>query len=58
MKKDINIENIVKQEDEVGDVRWFSQDEIEGLIKDNKFLYPHIEFYNECIGYITDRMNI
>ena len=39
-------------EEEVANVGWFSREEIEQLIKEDKFLPPHIEFYRDCLNYL------
>ena len=51
--KIIEFEDKIKmQEEEVGNVGWFSKEDIEKLINDNKFLPPHIEFYRDCLNYL------
>jgi isopentenyldiphosphate isomerase len=52
LKMDINVNDIIIQEEEVEEAKWFSIDEINELIRDNKFLSPHIEFYNYCLEYL------
>jgi isopentenyldiphosphate isomerase len=52
LKMDINVNDIIIQEEEVEEAKWFSIDEINELIRDNKFLPPHIEFYNYCLEYL------
>ncbi len=53
LKKDIKIEDIVKQDEEVGDVKWFSKEQIKELIKESKFLPPHIAFFYDCLEYLN-----
>ena len=53
LKEDINLNNIIKQEEEVSDVRWFSIDEIKQLISTNSFLPSHIDFFYECLKYLN-----
>ena len=55
LKKDININNIVQQEEEVADVKWFSIDEIKELISTNSFLPPHIDFFYYCLEYLNNQ---
>jgi hypothetical protein len=38
--------------EEVGNIKWFSIDAINDLIKNNLFLSPHIEFYKDGMNYI------
>jgi 8-oxo-dGTP pyrophosphatase MutT (NUDIX family) len=45
LKADIN--DVKVQEEEVERVKWFSQSEIDNLIKDKLFLPEHIKFYIE-----------
>lgn len=53
LKEDINLNNIIKQEEEVSDVRWFSIDEIKQLISTNSFLPSHIDLFYECLKYLN-----
>lgn len=53
IKKDIDIEDISIQESEVDYVKWLTKDEINFLIKNNKFRESHIEGYN----YIVDNIH-
>ena len=52
LKGDFDLSKIEMQEEEVGNVGWFSRNAIEELIKHNKFLPPHIEFYRDCLNYL------
>ena len=52
LKGDFDLSKMEMQEEEVGNVGWFSRNAIEELIKDNKFLPPHIEFYRDCLNYL------
>jgi 8-oxo-dGTP pyrophosphatase MutT (NUDIX family) len=52
LKGDFDLSKIQMQEEEVGNVGWFSKEDIEKLINDNKFLPPHIEFYRDCLNYL------
>ena len=52
LKGDFDLSKIQMQEEEVGNVGWFSKEDIEQLINDNKFLPPHIEFYRDCLNYL------
>lgn len=49
LKKDISLEEMITQEEEVGNINWFTKEQIDRLIKNNKFLPPHIEFYNDFL---------
>ena len=51
LKKDININDIVIQKEEVEDVKWVTKDEINEMIKKGIFLPPHIEFYNYLLEF-------
>lgn len=52
LKEDIDLSSVEMQEEEVANVGWFSRDAIEELIKEDKFLPPHIEFYRDCLNYL------
>ena len=52
LNEDIDLNNLNLQEEEVGNIGWFSRDKIEELITNNKFLPPHIEFYRDCLEYL------
>ena len=52
LKEDIDLSSVEMQEEEVANVGWFSRDAIEQLIKEDKFLPPHIEFYRDCLNYL------
>ncbi|MBQ7410470.1 MAG: NUDIX domain-containing protein [Clostridia bacterium] len=52
-KKDINLEDIVMQEEEVAEVKWVKPEELEELIKENqtpKSLEMYFGFLRELIG--------
>lgn len=55
IKEDMNLNKIIKQEEEVADVKWFSINEIKELIKNNLFLPPHIDFFYYCLEYLNNR---
>ena len=50
LKKDINIDKLLLQKEEVELVKWLSIDEINKLIKENKFRESNIEFLKLIIG--------
>ena len=52
LKEDIDINTLDLQEEEVGSIDWFSREQIEDLISNNKFLPPHIEFYRDCLEFL------
>lgn len=54
LKKDIDLENIEKQEEEVDSVKWFAINDIKELIKNEDLLLPHIEFFNKCLEYLNN----
>lgn len=49
LKKDINIEDITTQEDEVEFVKWLSKEEIDNLIKNKEFRESNIPGYKYII---------
>jgi len=52
LKKDIAISTVKIQEEEVQDVKWFSKNEINKMIKNKTFFKWHIDFYNDFLNYI------
>lgn len=52
MKKNININDIVLQEEDVEDIKWATREEIEKLIEDDKFSKSHEEFYRYCLEFL------
>jgi len=53
LKKDVDIKDITIQESEVDYVKWLTKDEINEIIKNNKFRESHIAGYK----YIVDNIN-
>ena len=53
LKEDIDLNNIIKQKEEVADVKWFSISKIEELISNNLFLPSHINFFYDCLEYLN-----
>ena len=51
-KKNININDIILQEEEVEDIKWATREEIEQLIEDDKFSKSHEEFYRYCLEFL------
>ena len=52
LKKDIDINNIKIQAEEVEDVMWASKEIVDELIEQGEFLLDHIKFYNFCMEYL------
>ncbi len=50
LKKDIDLKDIIIQEEEVGDINWFTKEEIDKLIKNKDFFKYHIDFYNDYLN--------
>lgn len=46
LKKDIDINSIVMQKEEVSAVRWFNSNELDNIIISGKMLPSHEQFYN------------
>lgn len=55
LKENIDLSELSLQDEEVGNIGWFSREEISDLINSNKFLPPHIEFYDDCINYLDSK---
>ncbi len=54
LRKNINVEDIVIQEEEVEKVMWASRDQIKDLIDNEQFSSSHAEFYNYCINFLSN----
>ena len=52
MNKNIDINDIVLQEEEVEDAKWATKEEIEQLIEEDKFSKSHEEFYRYCLEFL------
>ena len=54
IRKNVNLNEIVMQEDEVSEVKWVTYEEIEDLLKNDKFMNNRWEFVKdrikECVG--------
>lgn len=55
IKQNIDLNEITMQDEEVDSVKWFSIDEINKLINENKFLPPHIDFYHDCLDFLNEQ---
>lgn len=51
LKKDIDIENIIIQKEELTEVKWATMSEIKDLIKENSFFEKHIDKYQMLLEY-------
>ena len=56
LKKNININDIHIQKEEVDKVMWASRDDIQKLINENSFSSSHKEFYNHCIDFLDSNI--
>lgn len=55
LKQNIDLNKIIAQEEEVGNIQWYSVEEIIKLIKNNCFLPSHIEFFDYCMKYLEEK---
>ena len=58
LKKDIEINLIKMQKEEVQNVAWFTKDEIDSMIKNGTFFKWHIEEYNACLEFLNNKEQI
>ena len=49
LKKDINLDDIIMQESEVADVKYFTLDEIEELYRKSDFKKSHYYMFKDCL---------
>ena len=52
LKKDIDISQLTKQIEEVEEIKWFSKQEIDDMIKNGAFFKYHINEYNEFLKFL------
>ena len=52
LRKNIDVNDVVLQEEEVDDVMWASREKIQELIENNKFSSSHQEFYCSCLVFL------
>ena len=52
LKKDIDISQLTKQIVEVEEIKWFSKQEIDDMIKNGAFFKYHINEYNEFLKFL------
>lgn len=55
LKKDIDINSIKMQKEEVQNVAWFSKDRINEMIADGTFFKWHINEYKSCLEYLENK---
>lgn len=55
LKSNINLDDIIMQQEEVQDVKWFSIEEIDSLIKNGEFHKGHELMYYECLEYLKSK---
>lgn len=53
LNTDIDISGLKKQDEEVTDIKWFTQSEIEELIKNDEMHKTHVKMYRDCIDYLN-----
>jgi len=54
LKKDINIEDITIQKEEVDDIKWATQEEILAMNENNEFHEGHFKIFQECLKYLGE----
>ncbi len=52
IRKNIDIENIKIQQEEVDNVKWASIEEIEHLMQNNKFNKGHYMMFKDCLNFL------
>jgi len=52
LNKNIDVQDIVIQKEEVDDIKWASQEEIEKLYQDNEFNKGHYMMFKDCLEYL------
>ena len=57
LKKDVDINSLVMQKEEVQNIKWFSKEEIENMINNQTFFKWHIDPYRDCLKYLQKNKN-
>lgn len=57
LKKEIDINTLVLQEEEVKDVNWFTKEQITQLISNNEFYDRHIKPYQRFLNFLESILN-
>ena len=55
IKKDINIDELVLQKEEVESLHWFSEDEIKNLMKRGEFFDNHYEEFEILLDWLKNK---
>ena len=55
LKKDINLNDIIIQEDELTEVRYFSMKELEKMVKNGELNENQVAFFKKCKAYIENK---
>lgn len=55
LNKDISLEEMTKQDEEVEDINWFSKAQIQEMIKDGRFFKYHINEYNFFLDFLNNK---
>lgn len=55
LNKDIDINNIVIQQEEVDDVMWATKDQIKEMYENEMFHEGHYNMYLECLNYLEEK---
>lgn len=58
LNKDLKIENLVLQTEEVESLKWCSVTEIEKLYKQNLFMETHYIAFQKCLTFLKDGVNL
>ena len=53
MQKDINLKDITIQEEELTEVRYFSMDELEEMVKNGELNENQVAFFKKCKNYLN-----
>lgn len=54
LKKNIDLDDVILQEEEVDDVMWASREKLKELINNDKFSSSHKEFYDYCLIFLDN----
>jgi len=55
IKKDINLNDITIQEEELTEVRYFSMKELEGMVNNNELNEDQVAFFKKCRNFIENK---
>ncbi len=54
-KMDLDISNLDIQLDELTEVKWFSQEDLQNMVKNGELNKNQVEFFNKCVNFLESK---